>query len=68
MTCLQDDKAGDSAMSRDLMQGINNMSINEYNEFLYKENAYAVPRAPGERVTVSDVEMVRIYPTLVSVV
>jgi hypothetical protein len=47
MTCPLDDKAGSPNMSQDVMQGINNMSLNEYNDFLWKENEFAVPRAPG---------------------
>lgn len=58
MTCPED-KAGSPVLSRDVMQGINNMSLNEYDDFLWKENEYAIPRAPGEQVTVADVERVR---------
>ena len=58
MTCPLYDKAGSPNMSQDVMQGINNMSLNEYNDFLWKENEFAVPRAPGEQVTVADVERV----------
>lgn len=60
MTCPNDVTAGNPAISRDIMQGLNNMSLNEYDEFLHKENMCAVPRAPGERVTVEDVERVRV--------